>query len=173
MKINEKTGLYENYGLWHVPFWQTDTFKMVIQICLFLVIVSVIALLLKKYRVYRAQKKLPLWDQALLALTRLKKEDKINVAHGKEFYGTISAVLKHYFQDQFGHDLIGKTDDETIVYLKKHHKDENIPDEIKQILEGGIFIKFANAQAAQEQMEQDYLRSIAIVKRTIPTKSKK
>lgn len=170
MKLNEKTGLYENYGLWHVPFWQTQKFKMAMQICLSLVVLCVIVLLIKKYLAYRKRKKLPIWDQVLLELTYLKKEHKVDVAHGKEFYATVSAVLKKYFHDRFDYDIIGKTDDEVVEYLKNHHKDELILEEIKAVLQGGVIIKFANAQAAQEQIEHDYLRVVAIIQRTIPEK---
>jgi hypothetical protein len=170
MKLNEKTGLYENYGLWHVPFWQTQKFKVAGQICLSLVVLCIVALLTKKYLAYRKRKKLPLWDQALLELTQLKKEHKVDVVHGKEFYATVSAVLKKYFHERFGDDIIGKTDDEVVIYLKNHHKNEIMVEEMKAVLQGGIIIKFANAQAAQEQIEHDYLRAVAIIQRTIPEK---
>jgi hypothetical protein len=168
MKLNEKTGLYENYELWHVPFWQTDKFKMAAIICLILVAVCLLAILIKKYLAYRKRKKLPLWDQALLELTQLKKEHKVDVVHGKEFYATISAVIKNYFHARFGYDLIGKTDAEVVEYLQKQHTDELMVEEIKTVLHGGEVIKFANAQAAQEQIEYDYLRAVAIIQRTVP-----
>jgi hypothetical protein len=170
MKLNEKTGLYENYGLWHVPFWQTDKFKMAVQICLCLALLTVLALLVRKYLAYRRRKKLPIWDQVLLELTQLKKDNKVNVAHGKEFYLTVSAVLKHYFHERFSYDLLGKTDAEAIDYLKKQHFDEHIVAELKALLQGSEIIKFANAQAAQEQIEHDYLRAVTIIQRTIPEK---
>ncbi len=170
MKLNEKTGLYENYGLWHVPFWQTSQFKMTMQLCLILVLLIIVVLLIRKYIIYRKRKKLPLWDQALLALIQLKKEHKIDVVHGKEFYATASAVLKNYFHDRFEYDLRGKTDAEVIDYVEKNHDDKHIAAEIKTLLQGSEIIKFANAQAAQEQIEHDYIRAIAIIQRTIPQK---
>lgn len=170
MKLNEKTGLYENYGLWHVPFWQTQNFKIAAQICLFLATLCIIVLLVKKYLAYRKRKKLPLWDQALLELTHLKKEHKVNVAHGKEFYVTVSAILKQYFHDRFEYNIIGKTDEEFVEYLKSNYEDQVIVEEIKTLLHGGMIIKFANAQAAQEQIDHDYVCAVAIIQRTIPDK---
>jgi hypothetical protein len=171
MKLNEKTGLYENYGLWHVPFWQTHKFKMAMQICLSLVALCIVALLIKKYLVYRKRKKLPIWDQALLELTHLKKEHKVDVVHGKEFYATVSAILKGYLHERFGYDVIGKTDAEVVAYLEqKQDCDNRILEEVKALLHGGVVIKFANAQAAQEQIEHDYLRAVTIIQRTIPEK---
>jgi len=170
MKLNEKTGLYENYGLWHVPFWQTKKFWLAVEICACVLLLIVIVLLVKKYLAYRRRKKLPLWDQALLDLAQLKKEHKVDVVHGKEFYLTVSALLKKYFHERFEYDLLGKTDAEVVDYLEKHHFDDRILEEIKVLLHGGVVIKFANARAAQEQIEHDYARAVAIIRGTIPEK---
>lgn len=170
MKLNEKTGLYENYGLWHVPFWQTQEFKLAVEICACVILLIIVALLARKYLAYRKRKKLPLWDQALLELTQLKKEHKVNAAYGKEFYLTVSALFKRYFHERFGYDVLGKTDAEVIEYLEKHHGDQHIVAELKALLHGSEIIKFANAQAVQEQIEHDYLRAVMIIERTIPEK---
>ena len=171
MKLNEKTGLYENYGLWHVPFWQTDKFKLAVQICACVVLLLVVALLVKKYLAYRKRKKLPIWDQALLELIQLKKEHKVNAVHGKEFYVTVSVLLKSYLHERFGYDLIGKTDAEVVECLEqKQDFDSHTLEEVKALLHGSVIIKFANAQAIQEQIEHDYLRAVEIIHRTIPDK---
>lgn len=170
MKLNEKTGLYENYGLWHVPFWQTGTFKMAVKGGLGLVALCLVLLLIGKYRAYSKRKKLPLWDQAILELMQLKKEHKVNAEHGKEFYLRVSALLKKYLHDRFGYDVIGKTDSEVIEYLKGNHHDEVLLEDLKVLLQGGVAIKFSHAQAVQEKMDQDYVRAIAIIQRTMPQK---
>lgn len=170
MKLNEKTGLYENYGLWHVPFWQTREFKIGVYVFLGLLVLCIIALIVKKYCAYRRRKKLSVWDQALAELAQLKKDHKIDILHGKEFYTTTCAILKKYLHDRFGYDVMGKTDDEVIEYLRSHHQDDQMLEDIKSILQGGVIIKFANAQAGQEQIEGDYSRAVAIIRRTIPEK---
>ena len=172
MKLNEKTGLYENYGLWHVPFWQTSLFKMIVHISCAVVVLTIVLLLVIKYVRYRKRKKLPLWDQAVLELTQLKKEHKVNVVHGKEFYMTVARVLKNYFHHRFGYDVLGKTDAEVVQYLEEKHGDEYVVAEMKTMLYGSEVIKFANAQAAQEYIEHDYVRAIAIIQRTIPERTK-
>jgi hypothetical protein len=170
MKLNEKTGLYENYDLWHVPFWQTQKFQIVLELIGCLFVLCIIAFLVRKYLQYRRRKKLPVWDQALLDLSHLKKEHKVDVLHGKEFYLTVSALLKKYFHDMYGYDLVGKTDAEAVEYLQENYLDEHGVEEIKALLQGSVIIKFANAQAAQEQIDHDYLRAVAIITRTIPEK---
>jgi hypothetical protein len=170
MKLNEKTGLYENYGLWHVPIWQTEKFQLGIKIAAGLLLFLIVAYVIRKYVQYRKRKKLPLWDQALLELNQLKQEHKVDVLYGKEFYVTVSALLKKYFYDRFGYDVVGKTDDEMIQYLQEHYPDTQSIEDIKALLQGSVIIKFANVQAAQEQIDHDYVRSIAIITRTIPEK---
>jgi len=170
MKLNEKTGLYENYGLWHVPFWQTAQFQLAVKIAGGAIALIIVVLLVRKYLHYRKRKKLSLWDQALLDLSHLKKEHKVDVAHGKEFYVSVCAILKNYFCNRFGYDITGKTDAEVIDYLQQKHGDEQTVEDMKMVLQGSEIIKFANAQAAQEQIEQDYVRAIAIITKTIPEK---
>ncbi len=170
MKLNEKTGLYENYGLWHVPIWQTEKFQLAVKIIAISVMLLVVALVIRKYMQYRKRKKLPLWDQALADLNQLKQEHKVDVLYGKEFYVTVSALLKKYFYDRFGYDVVGKTDDEMIQYLQEHYPDAQSIEDIKALLQGSVIIKFANVQAAQEQIDHDYVRSIAIITKTIPEK---
>jgi hypothetical protein len=170
MKLNEKTGLYENYGLWHVPFWQTQKFQLMLEISGLIVTLIVIVILIKKYLAYRARKKLSSWDQALLDLRILKRDNKVSVEHGKEFYLAVSALLKKYLHERFGYDVLGKTDAEVVHYLQEHHVDTSLIEEINLLLQGGVIIKFANAQAAQGQIEHDYVRAVAIIQRTIPEK---
>ena len=170
MKLNEKTGLYENYGLWHVPIWQTEKFILIVKIVAVSLLFLGTAFVVTKYLQYRKRKKLLLWDQALADLNQLKQEHKVDVLYGKEFYVTVSALLKKYFHDRFGYDVVGKTDDEMIQYLQVHYPDAQSIDDIKALLQGSVIIKFANVQAAQEQIDHDYVRSIAIITRTIPEK---
>lgn len=170
MKLNEKTGLYENYGLWHIPIWQTEKFQLIVMIIAALSSFVVIMFLVRKYIQYRKRKRLSLWDQALADLNQLKTAHKVDVMYGKEFYVTVSALLKKYFYDRFGYDVMGKTDDEMIQYLQEHYPDTQSIDDMKALLQGSVVIKFANVQAAQEQIDHDYVRSIAIITRTIPEK---
>jgi len=168
MKINEKTGLYENYGLWHVPFWQTKKFLIAVEICACVVLVIAVVLLVRMYVRYKKRKKLSAWDQALYDLNVLKTDQKIRVACGKEFYSALGGIVKTYLSERFAYDVLGKTDAEVVNYLQNNHADQIIIDDIKAIAQGSEIIKFANAQAAQEQINRDYERVIAIINRTLP-----
>ena len=101
-------------------------------------------------------------------MRRLSDEQKLNVVHGKEFYLATTSILKTYLNHRYGYQVLSKTDDEMIRYLQDINYDGSLIDQIEEVLQGSIIIKFANAQAAQEQINADYERVISIIKHTIP-----
>ena len=171
MKINEKTGLYENYGMWHMPFWQTNTFQIIMEVVGCVVVLVLLICLVRMYVRYKRRKKLSAWEQALADLRALKIEQKVRAEKGKEFYVVVSEVVKRYLAARFEYDVLGKTDAEVVSYLQEVHADQEIIDDIKAIVHGAEIIKFANVQAAQEQINTDYDRITSIITRTIPVKS--
>jgi len=165
-------GLYDIYSTWHVPFWQTNWFYLLIGVFISLIILFIVYLIVKKIR-FRPKKQLPFWQQALHAIEQLKKENKITVVQGKEFYAQLTAILKRYIALRFHVDVQGKTDDELIAYLSdKKLFDAKLLQNIKSIFSGSVTIKFANTQAAQEQMERDYRNAIEFVKKTCKAEEK-
>jgi hypothetical protein len=168
MKINELTGLYENYGLWHVPFWQTRSFDLAIKgIGVFLLVV-VVGLLAYRYK--HRKKKVSPWECALLRLKTMQHAQETQAYSAKEFYAHLTSIIKNYLYQRFGYDVVGKTDDEVICYLSQKKLDPLVLQEIIAVFRGVSIIKFANASAEQEQMRQDCHRCFCIIKQTIPCK---
>jgi len=172
MKIDEKTGLYENYGLWHVPFWQTETFYFIIKITLVIATVIVCIALYKLYAAYKKRKKLPAWQCAVHDLQKLHDAQQHSFVEAKEFYASLGSIVKIYLHNRFGYDVLSKTDDEVVEYLQKRQMENELIEDVRALLQGSIFIKFANGAAAQEQMNNDYERALFMIKKTIPQKNK-
>ncbi len=168
MKLNEETGLYENYGIWHTPFWQTTLFYMIIGGMFLCVIIFLIWFVIKRYRVHKRQQLIPAWTAALQELRDLENRNVLRVVSGKVFYLAVTSILKRYLEKRYGYDLRGKTDDEVVDYLKNNKVKLALIQDVESILGGAVIIKFANAQAAQEQIHSDFERSVLLVKRTIP-----
>ena len=106
------------------------------------------------------------WDSALQQLDALQQSD-ISIENGKEFYFTLTSILKKYLQDRYEYKLTHKTDAESIEYLEQNELLPNYLDDVRSIFSGIQIIKFANAQAAQEQMLNDLKISIMLVKKTV------
>lgn len=160
-----KHGLFDIYGAVYVPFWQTKAFIYGVIASFILLILALIWLYLK----YRKKPSLPIWTRAIGDIEDLKKNNKATAASGKEFYVSLTSTLKKYMQDRYGFESIGKTDEELLEYLNQQHFSKDLIDMLKEIFLGVTIIKFANATAAQEQIDRDMQRSIIFIKRTIPS----
>lgn len=164
MKINETTGLYENYGIWHIPFWQTEMFALGVKIACAFVLCVLCFVAVWLYLRHKKRKKMSPAEQIVADLCTLKTEYKVQVACGKEFYVSLSDIIKRYFFYCHGYDVLGKTDAELIEYLINTRIDQKIVDDIQYILHGSEVIKFANAQAVQERIVADYDKVCLLVK---------
>jgi hypothetical protein len=161
--------LYDIEPLWHVPFWQTKQFLWIlIGIGVLLVALIVFFILKKWYSKKRVQ--LP-WERALAQLAVLEKNKYVSTVHGKEFYGELTRILKEYIHDRYQIDVIHATDEELLIILEKQSELPSVLyEQARDLMDGMAFIKFANVQAAQKKIEEDFERTGKIIKETIPKK---
>lgn len=163
-----KHGLFDIYGAVHIPFWQTKAFYYGVIVTLGILLIVIAWLVIKR----KKKPKLPLWTLAITDIEALKKDNLATASKGKEFYGALTGILKRYLHDRYAFDSIGKTDEELIEYLNKQQFSPEMAEMLQEIFLGVTIIKFANAQAAQEQIDRDMQRSVLFVKRTIPSDKK-
>lgn len=164
-----KLGLYEIYGQWHVPFWHTMPFYVAIGIIVLGLIGLVGWFAYKKYRL--AMKPAASWEIALAQIDHLKKNNYTSVEHGKEFYCALTGILKRYMHERYGFEAREKTDQEFLRYLEEQKFSTLFMQDLTAIFEGSTIIKFANASAAQQQIDQDVVAAISFIKKTIPLKA--
>lgn len=170
--ILDKNGLYDIYGIWHQPFWQTMWFKYVyvslISLALFLFGIFVGYKLFIKIR----KKKYTAWERALMQLEQLKKKSFRTREDAKEAYSEITAILKTYLSDRYGWPVATATDDELAMYVQSSPMSEDLTQQIKVTLSGAVIIKFANQDALESQVINDIDRAIKIIQVTIPQPKK-
>lgn len=164
---NELKNLHDIYGLRHVPWWQTPIFYGIVATILSLLLIFGLYYVFKKIKARRARR--TPWDRALDEVGVLKKYSS-SPEHSKEFYYAVTLLLKNYLHERFGFDVQGKTDEELFLYLTSAAFPQELIDPLRTIFNGGLTVKFANAQAACDQMEYDLALTIMIIKKTIPSK---
>ena len=167
-KVNE-LGLYEIYQQWHVPFWHTTAFYILSGAMVLAVLGLVGWHMLKKYRL----KKKPAlsWEIALTQIDHLKKNNYTSVEHGKEFYCALTGILKRYMHERYGFEAREKTDQEFLRYLEEQKFSTLFMHDLTALFEGSTIIKFANASAAQQQIDKDVAAAISFIKKTIAPKA--
>ena len=108
----DKNGLYDIYGVWHLPFWQTTWFKYLCASLIALVFLLVGVAI--GYRLYQwiRHKQYTAWEIALMKLEQLKKNHYATQDEAKQAYGVITAVLKEYLSKRYGWSVTSATDDE-------------------------------------------------------------
>jgi hypothetical protein len=166
-----KTQFYDIYDYIYVPFWQTRAF-IITMLLLFALLTAISIFLIIRYRRKRQKEKpVPPWTLTLEKLEKLHPQNYQTKEEFKLFYFSITSVMKRYIQKRFSHNVIEKTDEELIDYLQQNNFDLTFISQLDGILQGSLFIKFANAQALREQAQKDLNAMIELVKSTIPQTS--
>ena len=152
---------YDIYDFIYIPVWKTNTFITI------MIILGAILFLITGYIIYKKYKTeviTPLTPQewALGELTKLdpmkyeKKEDF------KKFYFTLGNIYKKYLKKAHKWDVLEKTDQELLDFLREKAVQENHVVIIEKVFTGSLLIKFANAEALKAQAQEDLRAVIAL-----------
>ena len=157
--------LYDIYEMWHLPFWQTREFWITIITISGIVIALVVAWLLRLY-ILKKKNETP-WDKALRELSRLSLPDTITKEQAKQFYFSVTAILKNYFNRRYLINSKGKTDQELIHMMEEVEVlHANLLPFVRTIFAGCSQIKYADEHALKEQVSRDLDNAIILIKET-------
>ena len=162
-------GLYDIYPQWHVPFWHTTSFYIIIGTVLFGLMSLAVWHAYRKYKLKMMRS--ASWEIALVQIDYLQKNNYAKVDQGKEFYCALTSILKRYMHERYGFEAREKTDQEFLRYIEEQKFSTLFMQDLTAIFEGSTIIKFANASAAQQQIDQDVAAAISFIKKTIAPKA--
>jgi hypothetical protein len=156
----EPPKLYDIYGVYYEPWFLQPWFLWTIMA----LIVGGVSYLIYRWYSNRAKPEIPYWQETLDQIELLELSDFS--AH-KEFYALLTVSLKFYLQHRFDIFMAGATDDECLHKLKE---DKFVPnwvyEDVKQMFDGVMFVKFANAHAGENRMMEDVKIFRALVEKT-------
>lgn len=159
--MNQALEIPDIYDISYHPWWMQSWFLYVFFTLSFLVIIGV------TYFYYKKNKKIPKKTAQEKAFEKLKELEKSTTHNHKEFYMEVTSILKQFFYDQYHIDVIGATDAELLKKIDESYLiSSTIIEHIKTILDGVTLIKFANASAAKEQMQEALGLSFSIIDST-------
>jgi hypothetical protein len=162
---NESTELYDIYGVWHVPFWQTQAFIIGMWCA---AIVIAVALLYFVIRFFKSRKKpLKPWQWANKELDALWQRRGFTREDGRRFYSQLTEIMKMYVEKRYGYQVLSATDIEFLDYMQDRHLPPALMENLKQIFEGVQEIKFANIDTIPENIERDFALAKAFIANTI------
>lgn len=163
MQQQPEIKLYDLYDIWYEPLLAQRWFIITV-IVVSLIIVSLLAWFITKKLL--AKKPLMPWQRALQAFERLQNPEFIQAEKSQEFYVQLSYILKEYLQERYQEALLDKTDQELIEFFQNRDVLKPFTEEMEQVLQGAVTIKFAKQSAARETMKRDVAACTAVIEKT-------
>lgn len=168
--MDPRTGLYDIYGLWHVPFWQTTWFFWAC-ICFFAVVMVVVGALIW-WRIRSKKISISYWDQALLEISQLLRTPVLDAEQSYYIYTQLIGILKHYLSTRYTCNAQAMTDDELLIFLSASDCPVPVVQVIERLLKESLTIRFAGHRAHQHIVEEAVGSAVIVVKQTIPAEQK-
>ena len=165
-QIDHTQQLYDIYDMSYTPWWQQEWLWYCTVICLTLLLLAGLWYTLR--RIMAKKRVVTPWEKAMSELDRLEIQGFVSVVYSKELYTALTKLLKKYVHERYGFDIVGKTDEEAILFLEKNDFPADLLESVRTIFSGSVIIKFSNACAIKTQIEQDFASSRTIIYKTIP-----
>lgn len=167
--MDAATGLYDIYGLWHVPFWHTRWFLITSGIIVFCIVAALIFFIISIKR--QKLQKIPYWQRALMRMQELLASPMASSEQGYQVYGKLVFALKEYLAERYHFPAHAMTDDELLAFLAGIACPSEILQLLERILKGGVEIRFAGQKTYHDAVVDAINNAIVIIKGTIPEAS--
>jgi hypothetical protein len=164
--MEKSTDFYEIYEYYYQPLWTTKPFKISILIIALTLLVTVIFFTVRYFIKKKQLAALFPWEWALVKLQKLLPQNCSTKNDFKKFYFELTFIIKNYLQKRYDWNTLDKTDQELIIYLENKNFDKPLLNNLKQMMEGAMEIKFANEYALKTQAETDLKLAYEIVEKT-------
>ena len=154
--------MYDIYGHWHIPFWQTHNFKMGIYILISLLIIVLVWMAIKllfKTRILTPE------QRALLALNKLMAKEITTRSDAYQAYHAMSKILKRFFQENYNENFVNMTDTEVIINLKNYSFPSDLLESLQQLMNASQGVKYAQEYALKEAVQDHINFSMSLIKR--------
>lgn len=138
-----------------------------------LLILTVIAALIylivhQKKKIKESKRQLPPFEEALVALKTLDTSDYLKENKVKDYYSTLTEIVKRYLDREVDEAALESTTDELITKLELHKDSGNLDfdkamiQRLKDILKRADLIKFAkmNMESGQAQLDRSHIEEI-------------
>jgi hypothetical protein len=141
--------LYDIYEHWHVPFWQTTLFKMLMGA---MVLALILTAILIYYKRYYKPKEIPAGLRALNALSALEKNSIVTKEDAQAVYFKLTDILKNFFQHQYGIPFNGMSDAEMITALRTTPMPHQLMPSLKKMVDASMHVKYAQHDVLQPEL---------------------
>lgn len=167
-----KVQIFDIKGVENPPFVLGDyALEMMAFLLLYILVLLTIWYVLKKKYGRKEENRvevplLPPHVVAIMELDRLKSERIWKSGKCKEFYTTLSDVLRRYIERRFQVNALEMTTDEILLMFRKDRDTQSVYQNLRQILQLADLVKFAKIQPLENENELSIVNSYFFVNQT-------
>lgn len=170
---NPEQDFYEIYDYYTQPLLERKS----VQVSLISIgIITITSLIFIFIFLRKKLKPLTVWQVALKELNQLNPDKYTTKEDFKNFYFKLTDIFKRYLNKRYNWPTQDKTDSELIKQLEQQNFNQNFNSDIlaqvQKILEGALWVKFANQDALKVQAQADLQTIIKIIDLTKPVEHK-
>lgn len=114
------------------------------------------------------KKRLPPYEEAILALNDLKSRQLWQNGQHKEYYSRLTDILRVYIERRFGINAVEMTTSEIMEQIKHNEEALQVKDQLSEVLEIADYVKFAKMQTLADDNEIAFQRTLNFVEQTKP-----
>ena len=114
------------------------------------------------------KKRLPPYEEAILALNNLKSRQLWQNGQHKEYYSCLTDILRVYIERRFGINAVEMTTSEIMEQIKHNEEALQVKDQLSEVLEIADDVKFAKMQTLADDNEIAFQRTLNFVEQTKP-----
>tara|TARA_R110002072_G_scaffold174802_18_gene330573 strand:+ start:722 stop:2374 length:1653 start_codon:yes stop_codon:yes gene_type:complete len=157
-----------------VPPVKTDWLKYLLWGFLILAILALLIYLIlrQKKKIEEAKRQLPPFEEALVALKTLDTSEYLKENRVKDYYSSLTEIVKRYLDREVDEAALESTTDELILKLELHKDSGHLDfdratiNRLREILKRADLIKFAKMQMESGQAQLDRADIEEIIKET-------
>lgn len=114
------------------------------------------------------KKRLPPYEEAMLALTTLKSRNLWQNGQEKEYFTGLTDILRVYIDRRFGINAVEMTSSQIMEKIRQNKEAHIANAQLKEVLEIADFVKFAKMHTLADDNEMAYQRAVNFVEATKP-----
>lgn len=156
--------LYDIYGHWHQPFWQTIWFKCM---CAFIIIALIGAIILWYYKYYYHVPEVSASLKALKGLEMLEKKPVQSKEDAQARYYALTAILKSFFENTYHIPFSAMSDREMIDALRTTQLPHQLMPALEKMIEASVQVKYAQHDVLQPELSHHLEMAKDIIQKII------
>lgn len=114
------------------------------------------------------KKPLPPYEAAVLAMKNLQEKQLWQNGREKEYYTSLTDILRTYLQKQFGINAMEMTSRQIMKAMKKNQSLRQSRELVRPVLELADFVKFAKQHPLEQENVMVFDRTMAFLEKTKP-----